>query len=893
MNGWRFLLKMLNVWVYAFLLTIMSAQAQQQSAYDWSTPRLIPVEVKIAENKIILKAGGESVEFAGQLFKLDAGGKLSSTWSKEGHELVTFSLKIRAAEDAVLRNVKWFSGQWKKYTQLQIHSTHLMDNMLFLRKNGVSFFLSLDFPYSRIDDACIQYPPHILIKKDSVYEAHSLTIGACKLSGEKVGKYDRAEIEAASCYVEKRYPSRFQRPVVLSSGITNRMTDVRDNRIFYSMYDNPTIALSPYLVAEDLKLNAELGVEYYQAFEGGFDWPDEQQTGEHLRKLQELAKPLGVRMGDYAVPQGLYCPHYNYYHRKLDRADWLIKDKDGRPGAECLGVREYVNMLTERVVAHDRKYGLQLICLDFLNIQPCYAADHGHPPGDVYRQIKGLVDFLKALNDIDKDFLVWSNSGNWIDLMPKLVWYNPNVYLTDPHVRQYAPHLNVLKNLGDGRREQMVSVHEQYFVPYANFTNYEYYLSPNSRLSDTKVFEYSFLQGLAVTPNLGLGEIRSFFNRIPGKDEAHLKKFIRFWLDFIRKHYDVWKHTIRLGDVPGLGAAEVYAHIKGDSGFLCFVNQNAFPVSKQLVINGSAGLTKGEAFLLTEVYPGRGPIAEQSLPYASWNDTISFTLAPFSVRIVEITAKRKMDYPVIYGAEPVEIEKNKNGYMVTLSIPQGITKQLGVVLQPDQYIIEVAASQKPTVPMYTFPVSAKLVERRGNAACIEVKGPREGAPAALTYWRVNGDSLCSEFPPPGRKGFLGGYVHNAFSENYLVRLEIKVAQGKAVRGGEIFSYKAATPSLSTIPSPTIGTVTYTTQFTLPFIERYGQDRDTRDDAIVELGFSDPKAVTIQGVWLNGKEVPAMVFKNAKNPEHITHYIELKGNIQPGLVELKAVVAYKK
>src|SRR5690606_29858491 len=141
-----------------------------------------------------------------------------------------------------------------------------------------------------------------------------------------------------------------------------------------------------------------------------------------------------------------------------------------------------------------------------------------------------------------------------------------------------SPHLNILKNLGDGRREQMVSVHERYFVPYTAFTNYEYYLAPNSRLADPHVFEYSFLQGLAVTPNIGLGEIRSFLDRIPSKDNLRVKSFIRYWLEFVREHYDVWRYTSRLGDPPGLGAAEVYGHIKEDRGFLCFVNQNAFAV---------------------------------------------------------------------------------------------------------------------------------------------------------------------------------------------------------------------------------------------------------------------------------------------------------------------------
>jgi len=37
----------------------------------------------------------------------------------------------------------------------------------------------------------------------------------------------------------------------------------------------------------------------------------------------------------------------------------------------------------------------------------------------------------------------------------------------------------------------------------------------------------------------------------------------------------------------------------------------------------------------------------------------------------------------------------------------------------------------------------------------------------------------------------------------------------------------------------------------------------------------------------------LTFKNAKNPAHKTYYIELKGNVQPGLVQLQVWAEYKK
>ncbi len=80
-------------------------------------------------------------------------------------------------------------------------------------------------------------------------------------------------------------------------------------------------------------------------------------------------------------------------------------------------------MLRQRLVAHNRKYGLKLIDLDFLDIGPCYATNHNHQPGDVYQQVRALVRLMQELNALDPNFLLWSNSGDWLDLMPKLVWF--------------------------------------------------------------------------------------------------------------------------------------------------------------------------------------------------------------------------------------------------------------------------------------------------------------------------------------------------------------------------------------------------------------------------------------------------------------------------------------
>jgi hypothetical protein len=857
--------------------------------FDWSRPALIPVRTDVQAGSAQLSAGGQTIGFTGELVRLEADQKLDSKWTVAEDEFTTFALEVTARAPSRLRRVHWFDGQWEPGVEQAVQSTALMDNVLFLRKGGVSFFLSLDFPCSRIGAAGVTYPPCERLAAGQRYSAHSLTIGACRLSGQRIGRFDRAEIEAVSAYVERRFPPRFERPMFLSTSIVNRMTDVRDGRIFYSMAGNPTLALNPALVEADLRLCAKIGIEYYQVFEGVFDWPDQATTGATLRRLQTEARRLGVRLGDYANPQGLYCPHYNYEHRSLNHPEWLIVGKDGKPaGSECLGCPEYAKLLRERLVAHNREFALEMICLDFLNIGPCYATNHGHEPGDVYQQVRALARLMEELNEVNPEFLIWSNSGDWLELMPKLVWFNPNVYLTDPHPRAYASHLNALKFLGDGRREQMVSVHESHFVPYRAFSNCEYYLVPRSRLSDTKVFEYSFLQGLAVTPNVCPAELRTFLDRIPGKDAERCVAFMRHWLRFVREHFEVWKHTARIGDSPGVGAAEVYAHVLSDRGFLCLVNQNPFPRTATFALNGAIGLNAGQTYALSEVYPRECPIAEQPLPAARRGDAITCVLPAYSVRIIEIGAAPKSRWPAVFGL-PAIIKPTGDGYRVALRAPQGQQAELGLVLAPGQAVDRVSARQTPTVPMYTFPAAARVLSQTANLARIQVEFPREQAPRELTRWRVSPGDVEVDLPTADGTRFLGALVHNAFTEDYEVQLDVRT---KPVDPAE-----ARLPAAPPVPAlcaalPAAQRLTYTTKFTLPFIEHgFGFDPRYEDDVLVELAFADPSQVRDIVARLNGVTVPVQRYRNPQRPAYETLFIELTGNVNPGRVELALEVGY--
>lgn len=843
---------------------------------------MLPVQMETSDGKTVFRAGGQEFIFTGDLFKLDTSEPVKSQLSIREGESTILSLELQAEKTTLLREVRYLAGTWDAACRLHIPATSLQSIVLMVRKADITLFASLDFPYSRITGEGVAYPPNDTLNPDKPYSCHTLSLWACRQSGQKVTRLDRAEIEAVSEYVERRFPQRFDRPMILSACITNRMTDVRGGRIFYSMYDNPTVALDPQTIEDEVRLCAEVGIEYYQVFEGAFDWPDEEKTGASMRKIVKLGRKLGVRIGDYVDPHALYCPHYNYSHRRLDKPEWMMHNSAGKSvGRACLGCKEYVDFLTETLVAHNRKYGEEMICLDFLSIKPCYAKNHEHTPGDVYSQVRGLVQFMKALAETSPDFLVWSNSGNWKEFMPKLVWYNPNVYLTDPVVHHYQPTLNGLKLLDDARRGQTVSVHERYFVPYRNFCNCEYYLIRRSRVNDVHVFEYGLLQGLAVTPNVCLAELRTFLNRIPSVERKHAIKFMREWTDFVRENYDVWKHTLRVGDSPGVGATEIYAHVAGDKGFICLVNQNSFPVTASFCLDGSIGLESGKRFLLSEVYPNRCLLAEQSLPFSPFGQQVNCVIPPHSVRYIQIAPYKKATATVqVYGL-PASVEKTEAGYRLSLSAPQGSRLPVGIVLPEGQTIKSVSARQKPTVRMYTFSASAAILARNGNSARVQVVFPREKAPRELTQWKVTPGDVAVELPAKGCV-LLGAIVHGAFTEDYEVELDLVVVNGP-VQPGAMPAPKVAAPK-PVVAVPAAAKQTFTTGFNLPFMEgaNYGVIPGYEDDAVIELAFARPNAIKSITARINGKPMEVRKYFYPRRTAWYGYYIELTGNTFHGV-----------
>ena len=854
-----------------------------------SRPFLLPVESIFCSDGLLLKCGEEQVKFCGKVFSAACDTALHQKVMRdeEGRIVVT----CRGEMDGVIEEYCYFDGSWEGVSEITVAKTRLTGIGVFLRTKTVSFFLSLDFPYSKITEednrVTIGCDPKDKIRKGENYYPHTLTIGAAALRGEMVGQFDYAEIEAFSEYILSRMPKHFrgERPIFSSTCITNRMTDVREGRIFYSMYDNPTLTLDPETLKEEVRLCAELGIEYYQVFEDYFDWEEDGSSERNLRELVQLGKELGVRVGDYMTAIEGCCWHYNYHDRKIGEPSMYALEEGGERRFLCYGDERVVEMLRNTILESVKRNEEEMICLDGNAAVVCYDEAHGHNPGSLYAHIRGLVTFMSELNAVSPYFMTWSNAGNWVEFMPKLLWYNQNVYLTDPHPREYSSALNNLKYYGDCRREQMVTVHNKYFVPYSAFTNCEYYAFRHSRVSDYEFFEYSFLQGLAVTPNICLGELRTFLERTPSGKLAYVKNFMKKWMSFIRENIDCWKHVLRLGDLPGAGANEAYAHINGNRGFICFVNQNQCAQQFTFRLDTSIGLcgVEGERWLLSEIYPGEYPIAEQSLPGPLYGEEITLTIPAYSVRFIKIEPWFAAPSGIrLYGINGKEVRKGNN---VLFDITAECGKIIPAALWCDNgnAVGSLSAETVKTVPKYWFLSSISEEKRSGNGARFAIHMPRDRFERELSVWKTDGDETAYRLNQ-SNSDFCGGYLHNLYREDQHIVLTASLSEQPEEIENKETVHPPEQEKLHNLPAPPIRqAAAYECELKIPFIEWPAMSNGYGDDEVIELVFRDDRSVQSVKAYLDGREVPVYAYRYPPAPEMKTYYVELVGEVKSGSV----------
>ena len=850
---------------------------------------------------------------------------------------ITKTLTLKPQRDGELQQVALWQGRSDK--EPLVSRTKIQDIAAFYRHNGHGLFVSLDFPYSKIGLESgvtkVSYPPHDLMKSGQSYTCHSLTMGAVQLTGTKRYGFDLGEVEAMDAYIQERYSPRFDRPMFVSGCINNRYTQVRGDVIFYTMKDNPTLSLHVDVLKRELALMPKLGMEYYQVFPGVFDWTADDPSPDAVQGLMDYARSLGVRMGDYSGTNYLFCPHYNEYRNRLDRPDWLMTAKDDTraKGAFCFGAPAFVEHYINTVVPNCKRFGFEIHDLDFLYLSPCYAANHGHPvgPDGLYHQMRGLVRLLEAINSVSPQMMTWSNSGNWEELLPKIAWSNHNLYLTDPFIATPWQGLNMTRLLDDARREQMVSLHNKRFLPYRFYTNCQYFFCQNSIVPDIRNFEYGVLSTIAVTPNLSLGEVRPWLDRLTAADQDRVIAFYKRWTDFAIAHYDLWKKTYHAGENPGFAAVEIYGHAMGNRGYIFVVNPQYWGRTVEVPLDSTLGFAASGQCEIRELYPTERLRLTAQGPFVSLGTKLPIHVPAQQVLVLEVRpAPEMIESPRLYGL-PGSIEPTSDGYLLKTQGPQGQSARFVVMLPPGSR--PIAAEVRPDVPRLPnriwAPTPLKILAAAGQGTLLEVKFRRQAVPAELSEWKVQPGELAEGVAAswnaslPGDKtlrfplfvdaeeggwelpltddratriglgplaNFTGAYIDNAFTEIQETWIELKTGEAHPA-GDPLISAEAAAARLPLDPlakDPGKGWWLQTT-FYLPFINMMGAEPAFDEHPRPVLPLLRRQQVKEIKAWINDIPLPVERYAYPRNRQLACHYADLLGSGARGEQENTLVV----
>ncbi len=842
---------------------------------------------------------------------------------------ISKSLTLNPQQDVLLERISLWNASSE--TAPRVASTSLQDIAAFYRFGENGLFVSLDFPYSRISTedgaARVSYPPFARLKAGEAYATHSLTLGAVELTGTARYEHDDGEVAAMDAYVQERYEPRFQRPMYIYCGIINRYTQVTPRGVWYTYKDHPTLTFRPDIIKREMELMTRLGMEYYQMFPGPFDWVPGDPDPAVVQDVTDFARSLGVRPGTYSTTSGLFCFHYNDHQNTIDRPEWYMRDEQGNVvGIFCLGAADYVDYHLEVLTEACRKYGFELNCCDFLDIRPCFDTNHGHPTGadSVYHQVLGLVRMLDGINEVSPQMMTWSNAGNWAEFLPKLAWWNQNLYLTDPFIHTPWQGLNQTRLLDDARREQMVSLHHTRFIPYRFLTNFQYLLHQNSIVPDIRRYEFGALSTLAVAPNLGLGELRPWFEDLSPTNQERVTSFYTRWTDLLNENYDLFVKTYEAGERPGLGGVEIYGHAKGDRGYIFVVNPNYWHQAVEVPLDERLGFSGEGRCEVVEIYPLERLRLTPEGTTIALGSVLPVVARAQEVLVLEIRPASPVTEPTLYGL-PGTVEKTSEGLQVKTRGPQGTTARFAVALPSGAEPVVSASVRKdvPKQPERDFHDTALEVLGRDDAgALFEVTFRRTPAPTELRDWRVLPGALDAgqeaqwinglpegedvrlplfeevadlDVPSPvwgttlsehgfgPLAAFCGGYIENAFQEEQETWIEIETGAESSLPSVEL---AGEAPEFLRRPLPEAARSAesgwwLSTSFHLPFMYGIVSQPHRDEHTLLVLPFANPEKVKSIRAWINGAPLEVEQYRYPRNPGLLCHWADLVGSAARG------------
>jgi hypothetical protein len=181
-------------------------------------------------------------------------------------------------------------------------------------------------------------------------------------------------------------------------------------------------------------------------------------------------------------------------------------------------------------------------------------------------------------------------------------------------------------------------------------------------------------------------------NMLPARDMEEFSHFaesdkawIRGWLQWASEHKDYLQETRTILGQPAIGRVDGTSAVIRDRGYLFLFNPNYKELAAKFRLDPSIGLTKGDQFLLRELYPREGALIGKG-GTGTWRfgDTVPLNIEGTSARVLEVVPLAlPVKKPLVFGSASSNSTATTDGAAITLENvvgEPGSTQEVGVLL---------------------------------------------------------------------------------------------------------------------------------------------------------------------------------------------------------------------
>jgi len=430
-----------------------------------------------------------------------------------------------------------------------------------------------------------------------------------------------------------------------------------------------------------------------------------------IQEMLDYAKARQVKLIAYAYPT-------LGWKQNPEWTAWCGGKTGGYVGVDT-GVRSFQDWFVDQLVAFQKRTGISGYCFDhwWIAYEP---TKEGANPTSKYAQWNGCRRILEELRRRIPNVV--------IDGRQQYQWYGPWTWLagsyphpttTDEQPGSFKnfPDLHFSRVSGDRQRWATWFYHMEQFTPWEVVPGYMTHQTPRSDAKGQCVRDHAFhardwdVLGwrYSVISSIGTAPFNHVVDLLPARDETEFKHFLpaeqqwlRAWMDWTDANRTLLKKLRPIIGPPVLGRSDGTAACDGDHGFVFLYNPNYRELTTSFTLDSAIGLSKGDAFILRELYPQVGRLLGKT-GGGLWHlgDKVSLAIKGPEARVLEVVPASSIKRPALLQATGTATLDGGHLRLTGVTAEAGRQADLGVLLPAGQKVDNVSINGREITTFQT------------------------------------------------------------------------------------------------------------------------------------------------------------------------------------------------